>query len=176
MSLRCPRVDDFIAGSSPWISLAQICSVNGTSHWPVCWGFILLDPSRSTHLLDLYMEMRAIQFSNEMGHSKNCNLSRRCHDDTWHHITPYNTITFGGTRFAKLNLTLLPLPPERHWSRRLRSQGHRLKVPEPSEDWWKTGWNFQLCNHLYRMDRYVGFPKVVTFPKAFVLWTMDELF
>ena len=56
MSLRFPGVYDFIAGSRPWISLApNECTVNGTSHWPVCWGFILLDPSRSTHLLDLYM-------------------------------------------------------------------------------------------------------------------------
>ena len=34
-----------------------------------------VDPSRINHL-DLYMEMGAIQFSHDMGRSKNCNLSR----------------------------------------------------------------------------------------------------
>ena len=70
-------------------------------------------------------------------------------------MTAHNTIRFEGIwgyPSCKAKFDAAPPSPERHWSRRLRSHGHSLKVPEPSEDWWK-GWNFQLYNHLCRMDQ-----------------------
>ena len=75
-------------------------------------------------------------------------------------MTAHNTIRFEGIwgyPSCKAKFDAAPPSPERHWSRRLRSHGHSLKVPEPSEDWWK-GWNFQLCNHLCRMDQLFCIP------------------
>ena len=67
-------------------------------------------------------------------------------------MTAHTTIRCQGTRLAKLNLMLLPRRQSDMDRDGYVPIGHKLKVPEPSEDWWK-GWNFQLCNHLYRMDQ-----------------------